>query len=81
MRLYVHTEVGEVRLYVNNVFEVRVKSKTSVRKFRTPFRSTKRLSPLAILHNHGRNDVDVARVITSGGGGRVDAPLPPHDCL
>ena len=51
---------GEVRLYV--------KSKKSVRKFKTPFRSTKRLSPLAILHNHGPKDIDVDRIITWGGG-------------
>ena len=71
-----------MRLYLNNVFEVRVKSKTSVRRLKTPFRSTNRLSPLTILHNHGRNDVDVDRVITlKGGRGRVDAPLPPHDCM
>ena len=69
-----------MRLYVNNVFEVTVKSKTSVRKFKTPFRTTNRLSPLAILHNHGCNDVDVDRVITLWGGG-VDAPLPLHDCM
>ena len=45
---------------------------------RTPFRSTERLSPLAILHNHGRKDVDVDRVIYLGG---MDAPIPPHDCM
>ena len=61
---------------MNNEFEVRVKSKKCVRKFQTPFRSTKRLSPFAILHNHGRKDVDVNHVITwvRGGGGGVNAP-------
>ena len=53
---------GEVQLCVNNVFEVRVKSKKSVRKFKTPFRSTKRLSPLAILHNHGPKDIDGSKI-------------------
>ena len=74
---------GEVRLYVKNVFEVRVKSKKSVRKFKTPFRSTKRLSPFAILHKHGRKDIDVDRAITwvGGGGGGVNAPIPPRDYM
>ena len=61
----------EVRLYVNNVFEVRVKSKKCVRKFQTPFRSTKRLCPFAILHNNGRKDRAVDRVITWVGRGRA----------
>ena len=39
--------------YVNNVVK-------------TPFRSTKGLSSVATLHIHGRKDVDVDRVITSG---------------
>ena len=67
---------GDVRLYLKNVFEVRVKSKKSVRKFETPFSSTKRLSSPAILYIHGRKDVDAVRVITWG-----DAPIPPHDCM
>ena len=41
----------DIRSYVNNVVKI-------------PFRSTKRLSSLAILHIHGRKDVDVDRVIT-----------------
>ena len=63
---------GEYLLYVNNnVFELRVKSKKNVRKLKIPFRSTKRLSSLAILHIHGRKDVDVDLVITWGS-------MPPY---
>ena len=46
------------RPYVNNVVK-------------TPFRSTKKLSSLAILHIHGRKDVDVGHVITWGN-------MPPY---
>ena len=53
------------------IFEVRVKSKKSVRKVKTPFRSIKRLSSLEIVHIHGLKDVDVNRVITWGS-------MPPY---
>ena len=39
-----------------------------------------RLSSLSIVRIHGRKDVDVDLVITSGGGG-VHSPIPLYDCM